>query len=190
LWSFCDSLPDIESAKGVKMVALALSETHSAERLRALARSEKRPKVRTRLLAMACLLEGRGREETARQFGMSRNVLRIWVGRYNAAGPDGLADLYHLEGRPVRLDAAQCARLKTLVEAGADHDRDGIVAYRVLDICDLAKREFTVEYSVSGMTRLLHAIGCSWLVPRPEHPQGDPAAREEFKKNSRKSSMR
>jgi len=172
------------------MVALALSENYDAESLRALAHTEKRPKVRTRLLAIACLLEGRGREETGRQFGMSRNVLRIWVGRYNAAGPDGLADRYHLEGRPTRLDAAQCVRLKSLVEAGADYARDGIVAYRVLDICDLAKREFAVDYSVSGMTRLLHAIGCSWLVPRPEHPQGDPAAREEFKKNSRRSSMR
>lgn len=172
------------------MVALALSEDHSVEDLRALARTEKRPKVRSRLLAMACLLEGRGREETARQFGMSRNVLRIWVSRYNAAGPGGLADRYHLEGRPVRLDAAQRARLKTLIEEGADYERDRIVAYRVVDICNLVKREFKVEYSLSGMNRLLHAVGCSWLVPRPKHPQGDPAAREEFKKNCRKSSMR
>lgn len=139
---------------------------------------------------MACLREGRGREETARQFGMSRNVLRIWVGRYNHSGPNGLADRYHLEGRPVRLDAAQRARLKILIEEGADYERDGIVAYRVVDIRDLVKREFQVDYSVSGMNRLLHAIGCSWLVPRPKHPQGDPAAREEFKKNCRKSSMR
>ena len=168
------------------MVALALSDDHSVENLRVLARSEKRPKVRSRLLAMACLLEGRGREETARQFGMSRNVLRIWVSRYNAAGPAGLADRYHLEGRPVRLDSAQRARLKALIEAGADYDRDRIVAYRVVDIRDLVKREFMVDYSVSGMNRLLHAIGCSWLVPRPKHPQGDPIAREEFKKNSRK----
>lgn len=175
---------------GVGMVALALSEDHSAESLRAQARAEKRPKVRSRLLAIACLLEGRGRKETATQFGMSRNVLRIWVSRYNAAGLEGLADRYHVEGRPTRLDAAQCARLKALVEAGANYDRDGIVAYRVLDICDLVKREFAVDYSVSGMNRLLHVVGCSWLVPRPKHPQGDPAAREEFKKNSRRNSTR
>jgi len=38
------------------------------------------------MLAMARLLEGGERGATARQFGMSRNVLRIWVGRYTRAG--------------------------------------------------------------------------------------------------------
>jgi len=47
---------------------------------------EHRGKVRARILALARLLEGGERGATARQFGMSRNVLRIWVGRYNARG--------------------------------------------------------------------------------------------------------
>src|SRR5258708_31666421 len=74
------------------MVALAVSERLSVDELREAARSEHRGKVRARLLAMAHLLEGGERGATARQFGMSRNVLRIWVSRYNAAGIEGLVD--------------------------------------------------------------------------------------------------
>ncbi len=68
------------------MVALAVSEWSSVVELRDAARAEHRGKVRARILALARLLEGGERGATARQFGMSRNVLRIWVGRYNARG--------------------------------------------------------------------------------------------------------
>lgn len=61
------------------MVALAVSERFTAGGLREVARGEHRGKVRARILAMARLLEGGERGSTARQFGMSRNVLRIWV---------------------------------------------------------------------------------------------------------------
>ncbi len=170
------------------MVALAVSERLSVEELREAARVERRGKVRARLLAMAHLREGGERDATARQFGMSRNVLRIWVGRYNAAGIEGLVDR-HGGGAPARLTADQRAALKERVLAGADLERDAIVAYRILDIRALAEREFGVRYSHGGMHRVLHAIGCAWLMPRPHHPKGDAEAQDAFKKNSRNWSM-
>jgi Winged helix-turn helix len=39
-----------------------------------------------RMLAIALLLEGHGREQAARQSGMDRQTLRDWVHRYNSAG--------------------------------------------------------------------------------------------------------
>jgi transposase len=167
------------------MVALAISQRLDAEALRAAAREEARGKVRSRILAIARLLEGGERGATAEQFGMSRNVLRIWVGRYNTAGLGGLLDR-HAGGTPPLLTAAQQAVLKEKVLAGADLARDGIVAYRILDIRALAEREFGVRYSHGGMHRLLHALGCSWLVPRPRHPASAAAAQDDFKKNSRR----
>jgi len=167
------------------MVALAISKRLAPEALRAAAREEPRGKVRSRILAIARLLEGGGRGVTAEQFGMSRNVLRIWVDRYNADGLAGLVDR-HAGGAPSLLTAEQQAALKEKVVAGADLTRDGVVAYRILDIRALAEREFGVRYSHGGMHRLLHAIGCSWLVPRPRHPASEAAAQEAFKKNSRR----
>jgi transposase len=167
------------------MVALAVSERLSVEELRDAARAEHRGKVRARLLAIGHLLDGGERSATARQFGMSRNVLRIWVSRYNAAGIAGLADR-HGGGAPARLTAAQRDALKERVLAGADLERDAIVAYRIRDIRALAEREFGVRYSHGGMHRVLHAIGCAWLMPRPYHPEGDAEAQDAFKKNSPK----
>ena len=165
------------------MVALAVSKRLSAEALRGLARGEAVGKVRSRMLANARLLEGGERGATASQFGMSRNVLRIWVGRYNESGVAGLSDR-HGGGTTPWLTPEQQRMLKEKVLAGADLGRDGIVAYRILDIRALAEREFGVRYSHAGMHRLLHAMGCAWLVPRPRHPAGDAAAQAAFKKNS------
>ncbi len=109
------------------MVALAVSERLRVDELRDAARWEHRGKVRARLLALAHLLEGGERGATAWQFGMSRNVLRIWVSRYNAAGITGLVDR-HGGGAPARLTAEQRDALKQRVLAGADRERDAIVA--------------------------------------------------------------
>lgn len=167
------------------MVALTVSRRLKPEELRTAARGERRGKVRTRLLALARLLEGGEREATARQFGMSRNVLRIWVGRYNEGGIAALVDR-HGGGAPPRLTTEQQQQLKQKVLAGADLARDGIVAYRILDIRALAEREFGVKYGHAGMHRVLHTIGCAWLVPRPRHPKSEAAVQDEFKKNSRR----
>lgn len=164
------------------MRAVAVSRRLSAAALRRLARRERNGKVRLRVLALARLREGRARGATAAQFGMSSNVLRIWVGRYNAAGVAGLVDR-HGGGRAPLLNAAQQGVLKAKVLAGACLERDGVVAYRLRDIRALAEREFGVHYSHGGMHRLLHALGCRWLVPRPRHPKSDGAAQARFKKN-------
>jgi transposase len=164
------------------MVALAVSKRLSPEALRGLARGEAAGKVRARMLAIARLIEGGERGATAAQFGMSRNVLRIWVGRYNEGGVAGLSDR-HGGGTTPWLTPEQQRMLKATVLAGADLARDGIVAYRILDIRALAEREFGVRYSHAGMHRLLHAMGCAWLAPRPRHPASNAAAQAAFKKN-------
>jgi transposase len=163
------------------VLGLPISDQHSAEALRKMVRAETRPRVGIRMLAIAALLDGLERTGAARQFGMSRNVLRIWVTRYNQGGVAGLVDRWS-GGPPAKLSDAQQAQLRATVEAGAELERDGTVAFRVIDIRAVAERAFGVRYSRSGMQRLLHAIDCSWLVPRPRHPRADAAAQAAFKK--------
>ena len=62
----------------------------SAAALRAVAGKCDNGAVVRRLLAVALLLEGRSREEAALLNGMTRQTLRDWVHRYNAAGVEGL----------------------------------------------------------------------------------------------------
>ncbi|MCH8189259.1 MAG: aromatic amino acid lyase [Proteobacteria bacterium] len=61
---------------------------------------------------------------------------------------------------------------------------DGL-AIALAEIGALAEREFGVRDSLSGMRKLLHGLGLSWLQPRPRHPASDAEAQAEFKKNRR-----
>ena len=81
----------IDTMEGLMPAALAITrDGWAAEDLRALARSSRDAEWTARLLAIALVLDGEGREAAGRAVGVDRQTVRDWVVRYNAAGPDGL----------------------------------------------------------------------------------------------------
>jgi transposase len=163
------------------MPALAIRQDRSAEELRRLARHEPDRRAAMRLLAIANALEGLSRAEAARLAGMERQALRDAVLRYNAEGPDGLHDRGR-SGRPEGLRPGQQAALKAWVLRGPDPERDGVSAWRLVDICVHVERAYGVRYSGWGMSRLLKRLGLSRQKARPRHPQGSAAERAAFEK--------
>lgn len=149
--------------------------------LRALARRERDGRVCARLHALAHALDGRNRAEAARLAGMDRQTLSDWVRRYNAQGVDGLRDRPK-PGRPCGLDEGRQAALKAVVLKGPDPARDGLSAWRIRDLCDLAAVRFGVRYSESGMLRLVKSLDLSRQKPRPAHPGARRREQEAFKK--------
>src|SRR5437667_3382570 len=71
-------------------------------------------------------------------------------------------------------------RLRERIVAGAELERDGVVAFRGVDAQRILKEEFDVDCSLSSTYRLLHRIKLSWLAPRPRHPQADATAQAAF----------
>ena len=134
-----------------------------------------------RLLAIANVLDGMNRKAAAQAAGMDRQTLRDWVIRYNETGPEGLRNRPRL-GRKPRLDEGQQAALKALVLRGPDLKKDGCVAWRARDLCDVVERRFGVRYRETGMLRLLKGLDLSWQKGRPVHPEADLKAQERFKK--------
>ena len=61
-------------------------------------------------------------------------------------------------------------------------EKDGCVAWRARDLCDVVERRFGVRYREAGMLRLLKGLNLSWQKARPVHPEADPVAQERFKK--------
>ena len=149
--------------------------------LRRLAHHECCGRVSTRLLALANALDDLPREEAARLAGMTGQTLGDWVHRYNEEGVEGLRDR-HRPGRPCALDEGQQAALKALVLRGPDLKKDGCIAWRARDLCDVVERRFGVRYREAGMLRLLKGLDLSWQKARPVHPEADLAAQERFKK--------
>jgi hypothetical protein len=72
--------------------AVRLRGDFDADRLRALARGSKDGPQARRLLALAAIYEGAPRSEAARIGGVTLQIVRDWVLRFNAHGPDGLLD--------------------------------------------------------------------------------------------------
>ena len=163
------------------MAALAIRQDLSPSELCRLARFEPDRRASMRLLAIANALEGMLRAEAARLAGMERQARRDAVIRYNAEGPDDLHDRPR-SGRPEGLSEGPQAALKAWVLRGPDPDREGVSAWRLIDVCDHAERAYGVRYGEWGMSRLLRRLGLSHQKARPRHPRGSAAAQAAFKK--------
>ena len=165
----------------MRIVAVDAAE---AAALRAAARREPNPRTRVRLLGLANALSGMPIAAAAGAVGVGRSTLYDWLGRYRTGGVDGLCDRPR-SGRPRLLTSEQEAAFKARIEAGADHTRDGVVAFRGVDMRRLLKAEFKVKAGLSSVYQLAHRLGLSWVGPRPQHPKSDPAAQAAFQQTSR-----
>ena len=87
-------------------VPIPLRADFDAAQLRGLARKTKDGPQARRLLALAAIYDGATRTEAAKIGGVGLQIIRDWVLRFNARGPDGLLDR-KAPGQPSRLNDAQ-----------------------------------------------------------------------------------
>jgi Winged helix-turn helix len=72
--------------------AIGLRADYGADDLRRLARSSRDAAQTRRLLALSVIHDGGSRTEAARVGGVTLQIVRDWVLRFNAEGPSGLID--------------------------------------------------------------------------------------------------
>ena len=96
---------------------IPLRSDFDATLVRKAARQSKDGAQARRLLALAVIYEGQSRTEAARIGGVTLQIIRDWVLKFNAAGPDGLIDR-KAPGQPSRLTAVHRAALVDAVERG------------------------------------------------------------------------
>jgi transposase len=85
-----------------------------------------------RLLALAAVYDGARRTEAATIGGVTLQIVRDWVMKFNAHGPDGLIDR-KAPGQPPKLTEAHRAALKAVIESGPTAPIDGVVRWRLVD---------------------------------------------------------
>lgn len=158
-----------------------------AERVAATSDAKQRDRYRVVLIAGAGLgdqpeLE---REQIAAAVGRSRQFVDEWVGRYRKGGLGALVPKPQ-PGATRRLTNEQEGQLCAMLEAGPPPE-EGIAAYNGPILRERIKQRFGKVYSLNGVYQLLHRLGYNDLMPRPRHPDTDPAALEAFKKTSCRS---
>ncbi len=136
-----------------------------------------------RLLAIALILDGGSRSEAAKLAGVTLQIVRDWVLRFNAEGPDGLATR-KAPGRSTILNDEQRARLAEQVEAGPIPAAHGVVRWRLIDLAQWVWEEFGLSVTRYTLSRELRAMGYRKLSARPRHRGQKPEDMDAFKKAS------
>jgi transposase len=158
---------------------------YNAMQLRRISRETEDADQVRRLLALAVIYDGGSRTQAAEVGGVTLQVVRDWVLRFNALGPEGLIDR-KVPGRPSRLNDEHRAALATMVESGPIPAVHGVVRWRIIDLCQWVSEEYEISVSKQTLGRELRAMGYRKLSARPRHHAQAVGAIEVFKKAGRR----
>ena len=160
---------------------IPLRADFDAQMVRAVARRSKDGAQARRLLALAAIYDGATRTEAAKIGGVTLQIVRDWVLKFNAHGPDGLIDRKP-PGQPPRLNDRHRAALAAIIESGPIPAIHGVVRWRIIDLCQWIYEEFRVVVAKQTLSRELRAMGYRKLSARPRHHAQAAGAIEDFKK--------
>ncbi len=152
-----------------------------ARMVRAAARLSKDGPQARRLLALAAIYEGASRTDAAKIGGVRLQIVRDWVLKFNAHGPQGLLDR-KAPGQPPRLSHEHRGALAAIIESGPIPAAHGVVRWRIVDLCQWIYEEFRVVVAKQSLSRELRAMGYRKLSARPRHHAQATGAIEDFKK--------
>lgn len=160
-----------------------MREDFDGAALRRLARLTKSAPQARRLLALAQIYDGGSRSDAARIGGVTLQIVRDWVIRFNACGPDGLLD-GKAAGKASILNDAQRRALVETVERGPIPAIHGVVRWRLIDLARWLYEEFAVSLDETTVSRELKKLGYVKLTARPRHHAQNELAMEAFKKGA------
>ena len=151
--------------------------------LRRLAKRTRDATQSRRLLALAEVYDGGSRTDASRIGGVGLQIIRDWVLRFNARGPDGLVD-GKSPGAPSKLNADHRRALAEVVEAGPVPAVDGVVRWRRKDLARWLLETFAISLDETTVGRELKALGFAKISARPRHYAQNELAVEALKKTS------
>ena len=105
----------------------------TADDLRQQARRTRDASQTRRLLALAAIYDGGSRTDAARIGGVTLEIVRDWVLRFNALGPEGLIDR-KAPGPMPKLNEDQRRALAAIVDSGPIPAIHGVVRWRLKDL--------------------------------------------------------
>ena len=163
--------------------AITLRGDFDGPGLRRLAKAAKDAGQSRRCLALAEIYDGGDRSDAARMSGVGLQVIRDWVLRINADGPDGLIDRKASGPAPKPNDAHRQA-LARVVENGPIPAIHGVVRWRLKDLVQWIWEEFRIALDETTLSRELKALGFVKISARPRHHAQNAVVIEDFKKTS------
>jgi transposase len=156
-----------------------VADHHSQEQLQVLADAIAQKRTWKRFQAVLLAKQGWTAPLIAQSLGSSLRAVKNWVAQYNRGGVEALHDSPRT-GRPRRLAPEHYPRLRQRLDA-PPRPEDGVCTLRGLDVQRLLEQEFGVLMSLQAAYDLLHRLGYSSLMPRPQHEDANPEVQAFFK---------
>lgn len=166
--------------------AIGIRSDFTAGDLRRFSRGCDDPEQVRRLLALALILDGSSRSEAATASGVTLQIVRDWVIRFNTDGPDGLISR-KAPGKASILNDEQRRALAQQVEARPIPATHGVVRWRPIDLAQWVWDEFGLSITKQTLSREMRALGFRKLSARPRHHGQNDGAIADFKKASQAS---
>ena len=144
-----------------------------------LARSEKNPKNRIRLLAMANIKAGMTLESIAIVLKIHWKTIQQWLYRFRKEGISGLY-VRSTKSKATKLGVDIEKWISQFMEALYSSPVGGRVTGKQLHkiVCN----EFCVNCSLKTIYNTLHRLNLSWISCRSKHPKSDMEVQELYKK--------
>jgi transposase len=152
----------------------------AAELCRLARRTKDGPQAR-RLLTLAAIYDGATRTEASKIGDVTLQIVRDWVVKFNAQGPDALIDK-KAPGQASRCNDMHRAALAKAIDEGPIPAIHGVARWRLVDLAQWIFEEFRISISVQTLSRELRALGYRRLSARPRHHAQAEGAIEEYKK--------
>jgi transposase len=143
-------------------------------------KKESNGRMRTRLLALQNLKEGKKVVDICSHLKIARDRVRAWAKRFVSDGVDGLRELPG-RGRKSKLLEHQKIAVAEFIEEKAKSNTGGRIFGK--DIVSFISTTFGKKYSETSAYNLMHELGFGWITSRSIHPRCDKTAQEDFKKN-------
>ena len=161
---------------------IPLRADFDAKALRRLAKVSMNAAQTRRLLTLATIYDGASRATAAENGGVGPQIVRDWVERFNAKGPEGLVN-GKAPGQRSILNDRHRAALAALIETGPMPAIHGVVRWRLIDLMQWIFEEFRVTIAMQTLSRELRAMGYRILSARPRHHAQAEGAIADFKKS-------
>ena len=134
--------------------AIPLRPDFDGPTLRRLARASQSADQTRRLLSLAEIYDGGTRSDAARIGGVTLQIVRDWVLRFNTRGPDGLIT-GKAPGNQPKLNNEQRKALAAIVERGPITAIHGVVRWRRKDLARWIFEEFRISVDETTVGREL-----------------------------------
>lgn len=163
--------------------AVQLRQDYDGDLLRRLARASDDSDQTRRLLALALIYDGGRRTDAAKLGGVTLQIVRDWVLRFNADGTEGLKNRWSPGPEP-KLTPEHRKALAEWIERGPIPAIHGVVRWRCRDLAQELYEEFGVSVDESTVGRTLRDMGYRKISARPRHHAQNEYVVDDFKKAS------